>query len=275
MKIIKTNQNDALRILVTFGSSKSWGNASKRLARQAVNSGKFDQIIVFNEEDVYSLDPDFRKFSRNNPRGFGLWKWKPLILKETLLMFPTATCIIYLDAGCEINCSETALMKLDSYFSITEALGALGFELPLYEVDWTHPELVKLFDVSDDARQIAGGIIFLKNNLTSFKILEEWESWMSKENSKFLKGDFVGAIFPEKFKEHRYDQSVLSLIWKNHNLPVIPDETYWGPNWRINGREYPIWATRNRMSISYNSNPFVLTVGKVILKISSKIKTIR
>ena len=53
----------------------------------------------------------------------------------------------------------------------------------------------------------------------------------------------------ELFKEHRNDQSILSLLFKKNNCFYIKDETDFSPNW-IDGKVFPIWVMRNRYGIN-------------------------
>ena len=55
----------------------------------------------------------------------------------------------------------------------------------------------------------------------------------------------------EEFKEHRHDQSIFSLMSKKYKFCSIPDKTYWAPAWNDAGKDYPIWAIRNKTNLSY------------------------
>jgi hypothetical protein len=47
------------------------------------------------------------------------------------------------------------------------------------------------------------------------------------------------------FKEHRWEQSIFSLIVKSEKVSPLKDESWFHPNW-AEGLHYPIWAVRNR-----------------------------
>ena len=58
------------------------------------------------------------------------------------------------------------------------------------------------------------------------------------------------------FIEHRHDQSIFSLLVKKYNLLNYDlDPVYWGSdrnNYILHGKDYPIWACRNRTGKSIN-----------------------
>ena len=47
------------------------------------------------------------------------------------------------------------------------------------------------------------------------------------------------------FIEHRYEQSILSLLAKKAEAWAVADENYFFPEWG-HGTDFPIWAMRNR-----------------------------
>ena len=70
---------------------------------------------------------------------------------------------------------------------------------------------------------------------------------ISTENNYHYVSDNISNLYNDhRFLEHRHDQSIFSLIAKKNNFFVIPDETYWNPDWNVSGKNYPIWATRLR-----------------------------
>lgn len=257
-------------LFVTFGSGITWKAATKRLARQAQKFGKGDGLIIFDEIDVQSINSALLPFTELYPKGFGLWKWKPLIIQEVIRMYPSVRIIVYLDAGCELNRSKKSLQRFDDYVNIADTNGGLGFELPHLEVDWTHPELLEYFESTKIRHQLAGGILILQNSLATKNLLQEWDYWMNINESRFLIGPSHGVDLPKNYKEHRYDQSIISLLWHKHNLPTIADETFWGPKWKKMGHEYPIWATRNRLSVSYGRNRALVFAFRILNKIKNR-----
>ena len=90
--------------LVTFGSGSTWKPAVGRLKSQCKKSKKFGKFISFSDKDLnlklWNIDESFVK---EYVRGYGLWIWKPFIVKKVFEVFPDCELILYLDAGCELN----------------------------------------------------------------------------------------------------------------------------------------------------------------------------
>jgi hypothetical protein len=66
--------------LITFGSKGYEGTLNK--LKQSAHS-YFDDVIVYNENDVETLKKDLPEHF-NNGRGYGYWTWKPYLLLKTM-----------------------------------------------------------------------------------------------------------------------------------------------------------------------------------------------
>jgi hypothetical protein len=81
--------------------------------------------------------------------------------------------------------------------------------------------------------------------LKNRKLAQDWIAFCVQEDYRLLKSAINGSPQAPSFVEHRWEQSVLSLLVKARNYPIIPDETFFAPNWS-QGFSFPIWAMRNR-----------------------------
>ena len=265
MEIVEVNQSRVY--LVTFGSGKTWYPALQRLKHQAIRSKRFGKIFLYDENDLnFNLTENDFDFYKSNPRGYGMWIWKALIIRNMLSMYPDCEIVLYLDSGCEINSSTNALEKLDSYIATVRQDGGLAFELPFVEENWTSDFVIDDMKARDLAltRQLAGGIFFIKNSISYHSFLNSWITWMKKDNFKYLTGSKINSSSNSTFHEHRFDQSIFSILWKKSRFPILPDESFWAPNWSTNGKDYPIWSTRSKLRFSFASNRFFLFLYRVL-----------
>ena len=99
---------------------------------------------------------------------------------------------------------------------------------------------------------------FEKTNL-----LKEIKNISTENNYHYVSDNISNLYNDHRFLEHRHDQSIFSLIAKKNNFFVIPDETYWNPDWNVSGKNYPIWATRLR--------PWILLQEKIVRLLKIKI----
>ena len=102
----------------------------------------------------------------------------------------------------------------------------------LLEEHWTTKEIFKYFDVESDTNikkkgQFVGGIIILKKNENSIKIINQWLDTLHSNPLLFTNEYKKNQI--DKFKENRHDQSIFSVIRKMHKTIVLKDETYFSP----------------------------------------------
>jgi len=242
---------------VTYGDDKYHDN-KKRIARQAKDFG-FDTISVYGSSD---LDVDFKeRFSDilNYERGGGFWIWKVNILMKKMSEIKEGDYLIYLDAGSTLN--KKGKERYLEYIKILEDsdLGILSFQMKHQEREWTTKQIFQYFGVSLESEiaksgQIMGGLMILKKNEHSNTILNKFYNTISN-NSKLIT-DFYNQIDQETyFKDNRHDQSLLSIIRKNHkSIIVSADETYELPFGCSESLKFPFWATQLKEKIILTIN---------------------
>jgi hypothetical protein len=267
--------NDSKVFFVTFGSGKEWKPALKRIARQAAMSKRFGKIVTFSEKDLTSLEFESKlQFFSHHKRGYGLWIWKPFLINKVFDTFPECDGVLYLDAGCELNVNSVSLHKLEIYLEASKEYGGVGFSLPFLEKNWTSPMVLEAMDASylGETKQIAGGIFFLSNNLRNRSFLNDWLNWMIRDKQKYLIGEVNSNENLVGFKEHRFDQSIFSVLWKKNEMHVLEDESFWAPDWANKGKNFPIWSTRSKLYFSFKTKEpifFCYRAVRFLLRITS------
>jgi hypothetical protein len=259
------NINHSKCYFVTFGSGNQWRPAIKRIRRQAASSRRFGKVFAFSEKDLGFIYKDISQdFFSINQRGYGLWIWKPYIILNVLKAHPDCEVLLYLDAGCEINSNSISLKILDEYIDIAKSGNGLGFELPFLERNWTSKYVIEYMSAQkfSYSKQLAGGIFFLKNNLESHNFLNDWINNMLLENNTLLLGNKSRVEENPDFMEHRFDQSIFSILWKKNEFNITQDKSYWAPNWS-GGNAYPIWSTRSKLRFSFSTNKLILLVYRI------------
>jgi hypothetical protein len=118
----------------------------------------------------------------------------------------------------------------------------------LTDSSWTKRETLENLDPHQLHRftnQFQAGIILCVRSEKSLELAKKWVDKCSESNYKLLCGPSRDSIEDEEFQDHRYEQSILSPLYKEFGLSGLADETYFFPNWDL-GKEFPIWAMRNR-----------------------------
>ena len=236
---------------VTFaGGSLRWYLAGFRLLFE---SRKFQSISYRRIHTPLNLksrkvlkDSGFSFSQARRQKGYGFWRWKPMLLNHTLLTIPENSILIYLDAGCQLNYNEISSDRFSSYIRKAKQHGIVAMEIEHSINSWTKRVVIDFFSGVSNLRKgriTQSGILFLRNTAQTRTLVNNWSN-LSIQKPHFF-NDFTSSEHLD-FISHRHDQSVLSCLMIQFQLQGIPDETYFAPDWKINGYRFPIWATRTK-----------------------------
>jgi hypothetical protein len=270
--------NDEKWLVVTFGSGKEWAKALKRIKKSvSKNTDKIKLVYVPHNEIKLKENkyyPEIQNFIINNSPGYGLWIWKPLVILDALASHPDANGVIYIDAGCELNLNKISIKRLVDYTRMTTLEQIVAFELQFLEYEYTANYVIKkiLPNLSPSSKQVCATAFLVNNSKYTKKFLLDWYRLMTVNNFLYLKFEPQKESKNKNSKliAHRNDQSIFSLLIRKNKIKPILDETFWGPTWK-KGRNYPIWATRNRHNFSVM---YLSTFQNLIRKLRNKIKNL-
>jgi hypothetical protein len=233
--------------LIAFGAPFSTYNETiTRFTSEAHAMNCFKSITILSDNEIFDYDPSMiphKEFMKNS-RAFGFWMWKYFLVSRLMNSIPYDDVILYADVGCTFN--VRGINRLQFYYNTTVETGSLLFRVEYPELMYTKRDTYNKIFPSDESYcytpQNAATAFFLKNNDANKHIVEEIKSVCVDDNYHYITD--APSIFPNDilYRDHRHDQSVLSLISKKYMLHSIPDETYWALGWE----ELPIWATRLR-----------------------------
>lgn len=229
--------------LITYGN-KHYTKSKNRLVNEALNTGWFETVIGYEEND---LDEDFKcefKDILKHERGAGYWIWKVYFILKRLSEINKDDILVYLDAGCTIH--RLGKKRFDDYIEMLNDDCMISFQMSEYkEKHYTTKEIFEHFGVSDvasitESGQYLGGIRIMKNNEETLRILQlEYDTY--KEN-KLLVTDYYNDKQEDYFIDNRHEQSIFSVIRKMNKTVVLEDETKQFPL-KIR-KNYPFYAKR-------------------------------
>lgn len=248
--------------LVTFADgSHGLRAAGRRLAKQADATGLFScpsehwtlDTLRNKLPDFYSKNQDFMN---SHPKGLGLWVWKPAIFSYLIEHLDKGEMILFLDSGCQINSSSRSRIRFNEYIEMASKNDMLLMQLgnssfgfnDLSDSAWTKSSVLNSFDPNFSFRatnQIQSGIIFAIKSELSQRVASRWLNTCTQSNYSFLVDPPDDEKQSSEYIQHRWEQSILSLIVKSEGVKTIVDETYYFPDWK-KGLDFPIWAMRNR-----------------------------
>lgn len=237
--------------LISFADSRL-SLTARRFEKQANSLDTFDVVKVFSEEDFPSdFRVQFQDYLVPGIRGFGYWVWKPWIIKTQLESLNDGDLLVYSDVGFTLR--PEGITRLNEYLrqvSNTEQ-GVLLFQairptpdspvkddgrsLPAwFDRYWTKVDLLDHFGVRHaqaviDTPQIQSGLIFIRKCPTSVSFINKWFEVF--ETDFHLVDDSPSNNQPLRgFREHRHDQSVLSVLGKMHGVDTVSSTEFWMPN---------------------------------------------
>jgi hypothetical protein len=216
--------------LVLFGDSMNYCHQRERLEREARESGWFETIESLSESDLNEFLEDRSEFVASNPRGFGLYVWKPHVISQALSRIPEGDILVYLDAAGRLL--RHRFYRIAEYRRVMQSskVPVLVFSVGQTELGFTKKSLLERLGLENDqgfleSGQGESGTILCVNTPAARDFVSEWMSICTEDGHTHLM-DSDGTNELEGFVEHRHDQSVLSALCKLRGAAVMPSECY-------------------------------------------------
>jgi len=271
-------------LFLTFGDgSADFRAAAVRLAEQAKSIGVFSSVVSLSHQSLLQVSPQYVSAESSivnldiYPTYFRASKaW--VIQAGLLGKFGEFDLVCYADAGCEINSNSITRIALRRNIQRAFLFGGLAEQTAYPEKYWTKKRTMDYFNASEAhglSGQVASTLCYLRVNNVSIELVNKW--CMLSDHKLDLWQDPKNRVEEvENFKEHRHDQSIFSLLWKQAGLPLTSAKSQNGirlPNLR--GACLPIQTMRNRTGKSrltkYSRSNIAAILG-VVLNLLSETK---
>ena len=239
---------------ITFGGpSYDYHNAVMRICSEAREINVFDHIVGYTDKDLVKYTEFWNKhadFIQKNNKGYGYWLWKSYLTKKTLEDMSENDILVYADAGCQIN--PNGKPRLLEYFDIVNKskFANFSFQIPPYlEKIWTKMDIFDYYDAKQpeilDSGQLVGGVFVLRKCRDTLHLIDRWHEGCCQYH--LINDSPSHSPNDASFCTTRNDQSLFSVLRKKLGTEMSDfDETWFGPNWKTSGANYPIWAIRMR-----------------------------
>ena len=239
-KIVRYIMN---KYLINYASS-GYFNAQIKNTKTALQTGGFDKCINYGFNDLSESFKSKHKQHLSKKRGAGYWIWKPYIILDALKKIDNNDILMYSDSGCHFIRSMSVIFD-----RLEETKNkVLVFNLAHTEKDWNKRDCFIRLNCDSpeytDTKQIMGTFFLCKKNDFAIQLVEKWSDVLS--DFHMIADE---SISPSKvknydsFKEHRHDQSILSLVCKINKVDTMEDITEWGSE-EIRKTEHIIAHTR-------------------------------
>ena len=276
-------------LFVTYGSHSNYLEAAIRLSEQVKKTKLFDKIIVLDDPKLIDLSPYWRKLNKRmqdlDAPGRHRQAGKTFLMKYVFSDLCTEfDVVMYADPGCEIPNNLISKMRFKTLLRGAYNFGGIAEQLDYPEYMYTKEALLKFIGDRADIRntgQIQATWFILKNNSLNVNLIDKWLTltdptlglWQDPSERERMSQS-------SGFIDHRRDQSIFSLLWKEFLLPI--KAPYWEFGARvgaIRGLIEPIHTSRNKSGVSnlpkFHENTFLAIVGVLVSFIASSNRILR
>lgn len=217
--------------LVVFGTEQ-YNNSILSLVESSKNY--FTNTHVFNLD---SIDSEFKEKHNNilsQKRGAGYWLWKPYIINKVLNESEVGDIIFYVDAG-NIFLSDPSFLfervGKGNDIILFDNRDGMSDGNPPPNKDWTKKDAFVLMNLDElnhiNAPHVNASYQIYKKSDKSCSFVGELLEWSKNENIITDLPNITGNNY-ESFKDHRHDQSVLSLLRSKYMINLEIDPSEWG-----------------------------------------------
>jgi hypothetical protein len=245
--------------------------ASKRLINQCNQSNLFASISAYDRKYLENFfDETITEIMSPENRGFGYWLWKPLLIQHLLATeVKENEVLIYSDSGTELNVNIISSRRLRKFVAKTEQQPILAFRTNEPEFKFTKKKCLEILVNASEAEtfQVEATTIVLRNCNISRSFVDNWVNIACSDNFSFIDDTLGDEMLG--FVDHRHDQSIFSVMYKNYGFKAYhlqspeysenPKKVSAFQSLAFNG--FAIWPIRNRSGHSilkpWQTNSFI------------------
>ena len=246
-----------MKVHLTTLSNHLYQESRERLCNSALRVG-IESIFSFDFDEIKASD--FYKKNQailSNVKFLGYWLWKPFIIADTLNKVDEGDVLIYADAGAEI------IQQLDwlvNHCQINEPIILFGNATDI-NASWTKRDCFVMMDCDSPEYWFsphcdASFMLFRKCQQT-VDFVNQWLNYGCNENIITDLPNISGKPNLEEYRDHRYDQSILSLLAQKSKLNLYRIPSQFGNHYkthelRVQG-EFNCPSQWNQTQVSYYS----------------------
>jgi len=218
------------KIHISYGD-QLYAGSLKLLEKSSIEKGKVDQFIPYTKKWLEQTNfYKKNKFILKQNRGSGYWIWKPYIILNTFKQIDDGDIVMYTDAGMEV------IEDLSPLYNIAKNEGYLIFRIAGHHLNktWTKRDTFVLMNLDKEyywnAIQTTASYSLWVKNKENINFLKEYQ--------RFLRDPRIVTDLPNvsgqpnflEFRDHRHDQSVLSLMTLRNKMNRHRDPSQYGNN---------------------------------------------
>lgn len=217
------------KVLVSFANEKYYRSLDI-LEKTSLEIGKVDKMIKYTQESL--KNSEFWKKNQyilSKPRGCGYWIWKPYIILDALNNLSEGDIVMYSDAGVSVIDDLSPLFEIASSNSSHGMMLFANGEHKNYT--WTKKDCFALMGCDSEeywnGQHLTATTSVWVNNKENIEFLKEYQRYLRDPRIVTDDPNMFGANRPQ-FKDHRHDQSVLSIMAIKHKTELYRDPSQFG-----------------------------------------------
>ena len=185
-------------------------------------------------ESPFYKNNKMARYILNQPRGAGYWAWKPYVILEAFDALEEGDIVLYSDAGLKV------IGNLNPLYEIAQRGpngGKILFKLPAVGVTahlaktWTRRDTFVLMEANTpkfwEADMSNGAVSLWKKTPENIEFLKEWKKHCLHPNKITDIGNLYG-VNDMTFRDHRHDQSILTILATKYDFELFRDPTQYG-----------------------------------------------
>lgn len=220
MKVVLTNLANKLYEESRFRLNDS----AKCYGIKDINSYDFEDI---KNSSFYAAN----KAILDQPKGIGYWLWKPYIILETMKNLTEGDVVVYSDCGIEF------IDSIQPVVDICKEQPVMLFANGNFKnLMWTKRDCFVLMDCDTgsywNGQHCDAAFSLFRKSEVSIRFLTEWLTYGSDERIITDLPNQCGGENLPGFIEHRWDQSVLSLLAQLHQVSLFRVPTQFGNHYK-------------------------------------------
>jgi hypothetical protein len=202
-------------------------NSQRLCCETSIKVGGFDESIGYGLQDIDKEFLQANSYIFSQPRGAGYWLWKPYFILKHLHMMGEKDWLMYTDSGMYFDRNPWEWIPLHAWEGADEK-GIMTFGNCGINSQFTKRDCFVLMGMDTEFHRKSphrmASVFLCKKTETSVSFVEEWLSYA--KDPRILTDLPNTQMLPnyEEFKDHRHDQSIMSLLTLKYGTYVFADK---------------------------------------------------
>jgi len=207
--------------------------SAKKCSESALFYG-CDESSIIMPDDLEKKWADEFIHILDQPRGAGYWLWKPKIILDELENMKDGEMLVYTDAGLTFQNNIDLMVK------------EMNHPVMVFGNRWIHGDWCKMdvlrgmgCEQFADREQLQASCLIIKNSVQARHFIGQWLAFAEKPG--FIDDSPSITPNPERYREHRHDQAILTNLTYLMGIPVH----WWPAQYNVRNRnkysnKYPV-----------------------------------